>query len=96
MTADDGGSKASGPPERRCGGRLGPACPAQITGTRVNGDSLVTAIGIIQQLPETIVLQGTEGSHMWSLMIAEKSGTMTLTVGGNELGFVVFGACMPG
>jgi hypothetical protein len=66
----------------------------KITGTRVNGAPLATEIRNISQLPETMVLQGTEGNYMWNLMIAEKSGAMTLTVGGNEVGFVAFGACV--
>lgn len=40
-------------------------------------------------------LQGTDGEHSWSMLISEKTGSMTLAVAGEEVGFVVFGACTP-
>ncbi len=68
----------------------------QITGTRPNGETLRTAIDKVQRLEERMVLQGTEGRIMWSVMVGETSGDMTITAGGDKVGFVAFGSCTPG
>jgi hypothetical protein len=43
-----------------------------------------------------MVLQGIEGKIMWSVLIGTDSGDMTLTAGGDKVGFVAFGACTEG
>lgn len=68
----------------------------QITGTRPNGDTLTAAIDKVQRIEERMVLQGIEGRIMWSVMVGQNSGNMTLTAGGDKVGFVAFGACTPG
>ncbi len=40
-------------------------------------------------------LQGTDGEYSWSMLISEETGSMTLAVAGEEVGFLVFGACTP-
>ncbi len=40
-----------------------------------------------------LILQGIQNAHAWSLLIAQTTGLMTLSVSGNSVGFVVFGAC---
>ena len=40
-----------------------------------------------------LTIQGKDGDFVWSMMIAEDSGAMTLSVAGEHVGFVVFGAC---
>jgi hypothetical protein len=64
----------------------------QLSGA-VEGGKVVTAIQNRQQLDGMLVLQGTENGRGWSMAINEKSGDMTLTVSGDQVGFVVFGAC---
>jgi len=59
----------------------------------VEGEKVVTAIKNRQQLDGVLILQGTENGRGWSVAINEKSGEMTLTVSGDQVGFVVFGAC---
>ena len=65
----------------------------QLSGA-VEGEQVVTTIKNRQQLDGTLILQGTENGRGWSMAINEKSGEMTLTVSGDQVGFVVFGACM--
>lgn len=65
----------------------------QLSGAVEDG-KVVTAIKNQQQLDGVLVLQGTENGRGWSMTIDEKSGEMTLTVAGDQVGFVVFGACM--
>jgi hypothetical protein len=38
-------------------------------------------------------IEGVRDGVGWSLAIAEESGKMVLTASGDEVGFVVFGAC---
>jgi hypothetical protein len=65
----------------------------QLSGVR-EGEKVVTAIKNQQQLDGMLILQGAENGRGWSMTIDEKSSEMTLTVSGDQVGFVVFGACM--
>jgi hypothetical protein len=65
----------------------------QLSGV-AEGEKVITAIKNRQQLDGMLILQGTENGRGWSMAINEKSGEMTLTVSGDQVGFVVFGACM--
>jgi hypothetical protein len=58
------------------------------------GEKVVTAIKNRQQLDGMLILQGSENGRGWSMAINEKSNEMTLTVAGDQVGFIVFGACM--
>jgi hypothetical protein len=42
-----------------------------------------------------LILQGTQTGKGWSMVITEATGKMTLTASGEEVGFIVFGACTP-
>jgi hypothetical protein len=68
----------------------------QITGTRPNGEVLKAAIDKVQHVEDRMVLQGIEGHLAWSVLIGEDNGDMTLTAGGDKVGFVAFGACTQG
>jgi hypothetical protein len=65
----------------------------QLSGV-VEGGKVTTAIKNRQQLDGMLILQGAENGRGWSMAIDEKSSEMTLTVSGDQVGFVVFGACM--
>jgi hypothetical protein len=65
----------------------------QLSGV-AEGEKVVTAIKNRQQIEGMLILQGAENGRGWSMTIDEKSGEMTLTVSGDQVGFVVFGACM--
>ncbi|MGB5612225.1 MAG: hypothetical protein WBM67_06175 [Sedimenticolaceae bacterium] len=38
-------------------------------------------------------VQGIDGEYVWSMMIAEDTGSFTMSISGEETGFVIFGAC---
>ncbi len=40
-------------------------------------------------------LEGIKDGVGWSLAISEETGRMVLTASGDEVGFVIFGACTP-
>lgn len=48
----------------------------------------------IDHLPNgRLSIQGDDGEHAWSMILSEETGSMTLAVSGEEVGFLVFGAC---
>ncbi|MGO8920172.1 MAG: hypothetical protein ACLQJR_30100 [Stellaceae bacterium] len=65
----------------------------KISGERPNGEALATAIDSVRHVENTMALQGVEGHIVWSVMIAENTGDMTLTAAGDGTGYVAFGAC---
>ena len=64
-----------------------------ITGTRPNGEALDTVIGSVTRDEGELVLQGVENGRGWSMAITEATGRMVLTAAGDDVAFVVFGAC---
>ncbi len=53
-----------------------------------------SAIEQVSHLAEQrMSVQGVDGEFGWSMLISEETGSMTLSVAGEEVGFVVFGAC---
>ncbi len=68
----------------------------RITGTRPNGEPLEAEIDKVPHAEDRLMLRGVEGGLMWSVLVGEDSGDMTLTAGGDKIGFVAFGACTRG
>jgi len=52
-----------------------------------------TPIKSVQRLEGSLVLQGVQ-IRAWSMVIAEKTGKMSLTASGDDEAFVLFGACI--
>jgi hypothetical protein len=72
----------------------------KIRGTRTSESKRSTTIKNSEHVDGKLILQGAEDGvegvrdgYGWSLAIAEDSGKMVLTASGDEVGFVVFGAC---
>jgi len=65
----------------------------KISGTRENGEMLTTEIENMERSDGKMVLQGTQNSKGWNMLINEATGKMTITVSDDQVGFVVFGAC---
>ena len=72
----------------------------KITATQTSGSKKSTTIKNSEHIDGKLILQGAEDGIEgvrdgvgWSLAIAEESGKMVLTASGDEVGFVVFGAC---
>lgn len=40
-------------------------------------------------------IQGIDDDYVWSMLIAEETGSMTLSISGEDAGYLVFGACHP-
>jgi hypothetical protein len=61
-----------------------------------------TVIERLERVDGKLILQGAEDGYAemrdglgWTMAISEESGLMVLTTSGDEVGFVVFGACTP-
>jgi len=54
-----------------------------------------TKIDNVTQHDRRLILHGIQEGMGWSMVIMESTGKMTLTASGDEVGFVVFGACTP-
>lgn len=66
-----------------------------ISGNRVGVEKRTTKIDNMAKHDGRLILQGAQEGMGWSIMIKESTGKMTLTASGDEVGFVVFGACTP-
>lgn len=72
----------------------------KISGTQSGGSEKSTPIENLKHIDGKLIIQGAqEGVEDvrdgvgWSLAIAEDTGKLVLTASGDEVGFVVFGAC---
>jgi hypothetical protein len=73
-----------------------------IRATQASKDERTTMIERMERVDGKLIIQGAEDGIEgvrdglgWTLAIAEESGTMVLTGSGDEVAFVVFGACTP-
>jgi hypothetical protein len=73
----------------------------KISGTLADGSKKNTNIEHVEKVDGKIIIQGAEDGIEdvrdgvgWSAAIAEDTGKMVLTASGDEVGFVIFGACM--
>ena len=66
----------------------------KISGTRESGEVLTTEIENMERSDGKLVLQGTQNNKGWSMLINEATGKMTITVTDDQVGFMVFGACI--
>jgi len=67
----------------------------KISGTRETGESVSTHIENMVRMDGNLILQGVENGKGWSVVITEATGKMTLTASGDQVGFVLFGSCLP-
>ena len=65
----------------------------QITTIREGAQVRNTRIENVDKRNGKMFLRGLENDLVWSLVIAEDSGRMVLSIAGDETGFVIFGAC---
>ena len=72
----------------------------KISATQPDGSTRSTAIENFEKIDGKIIIQGAEDGIEgvrdgvgWSLAIAEETGKTVLTASGDEVGFVIFGAC---
>ena len=72
----------------------------KISSTHADGSKRVTDIERFENVDNKVIIQGAEDGIEgvrdgvgWSAAIAEDTGKMVLTASGDDVGFVVFGAC---
>ena len=65
-----------------------------ISGTRQDGTERTTEIKIMERVGGNLILQGVQNGKGWTMVISEATGKATITASDNQVGFVVFGACM--
>ena len=72
----------------------------KISATQSGGSTRTTAIENLERIDGKLIIQGAEDGIEgvrdglgWSLAIAEETGKTVLTASGDEVGFVIFGAC---
>ena len=58
-------------------------------------DGRTSPLKHLEHLDGRLVLHGGEEGRGWSMVIQEDTGTMSAAVVGDQVGFVVFGACTP-
>lgn len=63
--------------------------------TRKGGEQRTSQILSVHKEAGALVLLGVEESGGWSASIGEETGSLTLTVAKEGMGYIVFGACMP-
>ena len=72
----------------------------KISATHADGSKKSTDIENFEKIDGKIIIQGAEDGIEgvrdgvgWSLALAEETGKLVLTASGDEVGFVIFGAC---
>jgi hypothetical protein len=65
-----------------------------VTATDESGSVRTSKIGRVEHPPQLLRLSGGDGDAGWIAAIDEASGKLTLAVVGDQVGFVIFGACI--
>jgi hypothetical protein len=65
----------------------------EIHAVEESGIEEVSPIRNIAKTDDSLILQGDENERAWSAVINRETGHMALSVSGNEISFIVFGAC---
>lgn len=65
-----------------------------ISGTRQDGTVRNTEIKTMERVDGNLILQGVQNGKAWTMVISEATGKATITAADNQVGFVVFGACI--
>lgn len=64
-----------------------------ITGSRPSGAAVDAKIELVRQGDKKLFLQGVQKTVGWTMGIDEVTGRMTLAIGDDRSGYVIFGAC---
>lgn len=74
----------------------------EIRAPQWGADHVPSKIENMERIDEKLILQGAEDGLKeikdgagWSIVISEKTGRMVLTESADDIGFVIFGACIP-
>ncbi len=66
-----------------------------ISATKESVNKRTSRIKNQERFDGKLILQGMGEELAWSMAISEQSGKMVITASGEQVGFVVFGACTP-
>ncbi len=67
----------------------------QVVGTMPDGTGLKADFAGEVQKDGRLVVTGIQAGLGWTMTVARDTGTMTLAISGDSIGFVVFGSCVP-
>ena len=65
----------------------------QITTIREGVQVRTTRMERAENVESSLFVQGLENNLAWSLVVDKAAGKMVLTIAGDQVGFVAFGAC---
>ena len=66
----------------------------KLSTTKAHENPRISNISQVGKLNEGhTTVQGTDDEYVWSMLIAEETGSMTLTISGEATGYIIFGAC---
>ena len=63
-----------------------------ISATEESGIKEVSVIRNFERIAGKLILQGSDNGRGWTIVISERTGELSATVAGEEVGFVIFGA----
>lgn len=66
----------------------------QVHTTKDSGDKAVSPIKNQESSPSQILLQGVENGHGWTMAIDTTHGRMTTGTTGEDVSYILFGACV--
>lgn len=66
----------------------------QVTGNRPDGTDLTTKIERTENLIGSTIIQGGEEGFGWTILLNAETGHMTLSGSRDDVGFILFGACI--
>ncbi len=66
-----------------------------ISATRPDGEERLSEMQSLELHEGELVLQGKQGGLGWSAAITQGSGKLALSAVGDQVAFVIFGACTP-
>jgi len=68
----------------------------QVTTTKQHENTRTSTISHVGKLDNGhTAIQGVDSTYVWSMLITEETGSMTLSIAGEDTGYLVFGACLP-
>jgi len=65
----------------------------RMTGIRPSGEQAATMAQTLEDMNDSLILQGIEEGRGWTAVIDKVSGKMVASAAGSQAGFLVFGAC---
>jgi hypothetical protein len=68
----------------------------KVTTTKQHENPRTSTISHVGKLTDGhTAIQGVDNAFVWSMLITEETGSMTLSIAGEDTGYLIFGACLP-